>query len=144
MGIYTSVSIGKKSDITLKTSVEGKPSLEVTPPPEFHGPEDKWSPEDLFSASISSCFILTFKAIASFKKLEWSEIEVKVDAKLEKTESGLKFTTVDIFPRLTVCCQGHDLDAYLKVLMTAKDGCLVTSSMNCDFKLHPKVLFKEK
>jgi organic hydroperoxide reductase OsmC/OhrA len=143
MSVYKTITKGVEGDIQLDLSCEGKPSLEVTPPPEFKGPKDQWSPEDLFCASISSCYLLTFKALARFKKLEWRELEVEVDAHLEKTDLGLKFTTVEIYPRLTICCQDN-VDVYLETLEKAKSNCLVTSSMNCEFIVKPKVKIKAK
>ena len=143
MSIYKTVAKGISESIELDVSSLKKPNISVTPPPEFKGPEDKWSPEDLFSASISSCYLLTFKALARAKKLEWREIEVSVDARLEKSGKGLKFTKVDIHPRLTICCQTN-VDNYLEVLEKAKTHCLVTSSMNCDFSVIPKVIVKAK
>lgn len=143
MSVYKTFANGNSDSVELEVGCEHKPDLCVTPPPEFKGPIDKWSPEDLFSASISSCYLLTFKALVRAKKLEWRNIEISVDAHLEKTEKGLKFTKVDIFPRLTICCQTN-VDDYLAVLEKAKTHCLVTSSMNCDFSVIPKVIVKAK
>ncbi len=138
MGIYQTQAINQQSDKVLKLSVKGLSDISVSPPPEFGGPEGYLTPEDLFSASISTCFILTFKAISRAKKLDWKSIDVKVEAKLEKSQQGLKFTTVDIFPVLTICCK-ENVDPYLELLAKAKDSCLVTKSMNCDFSVHPKI-----
>lgn len=143
MSIYKTVTTGHSDKVELDLVCVDKPSLTVTPPPEFKGPKDQWSPEDLFCASISSCYLLTFKAMARFKKLEWRDLEVEVDAHLEKTDSGLKFTTVEIYPRLTICCQDN-VDKYLEALEKAKSNCLVTSSMNCEFIVKPKVKIKAK
>ncbi len=143
MSTYTTVSFGVPDDLNLKTSGEGKEDLHLAPPPEFNGIEGVWTPEDLFSASISSCYILTFKAFASYKKVEWLNIEVKVDAELEKTPEGFKFTKVDIYPFLTICCQDN-VDPYLKLLEKSKGACLVTNSMNCEFEVHPKIRVKAK
>ena len=47
------------------------PDLETAPPPEFDGPGGLWSPENLLCAAVADCFILTFRAIASFSRLSW-------------------------------------------------------------------------
>ncbi|AYF43892.1 MULTISPECIES: OsmC family protein [Halobacteriovorax] len=138
MATYTTVTTGRADNIELNLTAEKKESLTVTPPPQFQGVEDKWSPEDLFSASISSCYILTFKSFAQFQKLAWTNIEVKADAHLEKVEKGFAFTKVDIYVNLEICCEGN-VDPYLELLYKAKDNCLVTKSMNCEFSLHPKI-----
>jgi organic hydroperoxide reductase OsmC/OhrA len=143
MGIYTTVTKGTQENIELETSSDKKPNLAVTPPPEFKGPEGYWTPEDLFSSAISSCYLLTFKAIARMKKMDWISLEVKVDAKLEKSKSGLKFTEVKIYPHLEICCD-FNVDPYLELLMKSKDNCLVTNSMNCDFEVIPKIKVRTK
>lgn len=141
--MYTTNSIAQPEVVELRTTSAGKEDIIVTPPPEFNGPDGFWTPEDLFSASISSCYILTFKGIAKFKKMEWDNIDVKVEAQLEKTESGYRFTKATISPRLTICCKTN-VDAYLEILDRAKKTCLVTNSMNTEFVLVPKVIVKAK
>lgn len=141
MGIYNSKSFATSDNVQLKTSARDLESITMTPPPEFGGPEGYWTPEDLFSASISSCYILSFKALARAKKMDWESLDVKVDAKLEKTKTGLKFTKVDIYSHLEICCKDN-IDPYLELLMKTKDICLVTNSMNCEFTVHPKIRLK--
>jgi organic hydroperoxide reductase OsmC/OhrA len=143
MSIYQTTATGNSEDLKLSLTANNKPGMIVTPPAEFGGIDTEWSPEDLFCASISSCFILTFKFLARTKKLSWEKITVEVDAHLEKSGKGLKFTKVIINPRLTICCS-KTVDTYLEILMKAKDNCLVTNSMNCDFEVKPKVIVKAK
>lgn len=141
MSIYQTIASNNKDDLELQLNGAGKPMIISTPPSEFGGIDTEWSPEDLFSGSISSCYILTFKFLARMKKLDWVNIEVKVDANLEKAQKGLKFTTVLISPKLTVCCS-NDVDPFLELLYKAKDNCLITNSMNCEFEVKPKVIVK--
>lgn len=143
MGIYTTHVSGASNQLELTVSSPKKSSLVATPPCEFGGVDHQWSPEDFFSASISSCYILTFKFLARSKKLDWISIDVKVDAHLEKVERGLKFTRVIIEPNLTICCS-KNVDPYLELLQKAKDNCLVTNSMNCDFEVVPKIRVRAK
>lgn len=141
MGVYITKTTGRPEKIELETMSAGKEELKITPPPEFKGPDGFWTPEDLFCASISSCYILTFKSFSEFKKMDWVSIEVEAKAHLEKTDNGLRFTKVEIYPKLTICCKDN-VDPYLKLLEKSKDHCLVTNSMNCDFELFPKIKVK--
>ena len=143
MGSYITTAMGTPDALELKVQGENKSGIIVTPPSEFGGVNNEWSPEDLFSASISSCYILTFKFLAKSKKLEWIDIDVKVDAILEKVERGFRFTKAIIEPQLTVCCS-KDVDPYLEILVKAKETCLVTNSMNCEFEVNPKIKVKAK
>lgn len=137
--IYTTSAQGT-NDVILKLTSENLPSLEVTPPKEFGGPEGYWNPEALFSSTVSTCFILTFKAIARASKLPWEEIIVDADAYLDKSEGKMSFTKVDIFVSLKVA-ENNNEDAYLKALKKAEENCLITNSIKARVELHPKLIF---
>lgn len=141
--IYTSIARASYDEFELKVDSKNKDSLVVAPPKEFGGVDNIWSPEDLFSAAISSCFILTFRSMAKFKKMEWLDLEVSVHAELDKVTKGFQFTNVIIEPRLIICCD-YDVDPYIDLLHKAEKNCLVSKSMNCEFILKPKVIVKAK
>lgn len=143
MGLYTTHATGHFDQMNLEITALDKPNIISSPPPEFNGPKDLWSPEDLFCASISSCFILTAKALARARKLDWITLEVTTEAKLEKVEGGLKFTDVTVSPTLSICCT-QNADPYLELLYKAKESCLVARSINCNFILKPKIHLKAK
>lgn len=137
--IYTTSATGT-NEVILELKSENLPSMQVTPPKEFGGPEGYWNPEAFFSAAISTCFILTYKAIARGKKLEWEKIDVEVDAYLDKAGSKLSFSRVEIFVTLRVPASGADkVEAYQKALEKAEETCLITNSINAAIQLHPKV-----
>ena len=46
------------------------PQLQVDAPPEFKGHHGVWTPEHLFVASVNSCFMTTFLAIAENSRLD--------------------------------------------------------------------------
>ena len=64
-------------------SVPVLPSLKVDAPPEFKGHEGVWTPEHLFVASVNSCFMTTFLAIAENSKLEFVSFTADAKGKLE-------------------------------------------------------------
>ncbi|MGI4992146.1 OsmC family protein [Halobacteriovorax sp. GFR7] len=138
MSIYSTNTHGERNDGRMKISSKGKQNLEATAPPEFKGPEGEWSPEDLFSASISSCYLLSFKALAQARKMDWDTLDVKADAKLERKDGKLTFTNVEIQPNLVVSGK-ENVEDYLKLLEETQHKCLVTNSMNCKFTLNPKI-----
>ncbi len=137
--VYTTTVRGT-NDVILTLSADKLPQLQVSPPKEFDGPEGHWSPEMFFSASISTCFILTFKSITRSKKLIWDSINVDADAYLDKTDNRLSFTRADIFVTLTIpSSESGKEEAYLKALHKAEETCLITSSINAQTQLHPKI-----
>jgi len=137
--VYTTTVQGT-NDVLLDLSSGNLPPLKVSPPKEFGGPEGYWNPEAFFSASISTCFILTFKAIARGKKLPWDKINVDVDAYLDKTINKLSFNRIEIFVTLTIPkSEEEKQESYLKALHQAEESCLITNSINAAIELHPKI-----
>lgn len=137
--VYTTTAEGS-NEVILELTSENLPPLSVTPPKEFGGPEGYWNPEALFSAAISTCFILTFKAISRGKKLVWDSITVDVDAYLDQTNNKLSFTRADIFVTLKIPASAAGTeDAYLRSLQRAEETCLITNSIKASLQLHPKI-----
>jgi organic hydroperoxide reductase OsmC/OhrA len=60
------------------------PAISVGAPLEFKGREGQWTPEHLFVASINTCFMLTFLAIAENSKLPLVSFSSTAKGKLEK------------------------------------------------------------
>src|SRR5690606_22424787 len=73
--------------------------IECATPPEFpSGIPGIWSPEHLYAASINSCYMATFLAIAENFKLQLEQFEFKTVAKLEVVEGKFLITEAEIFP----------------------------------------------
>jgi organic hydroperoxide reductase OsmC/OhrA len=120
--------------------VEGLPDLSVATPPEFGGHEGYWSPEHLFEASVNSCFMATFLAMAGNSKLEFESFDSTATGKLEKVEGvGLQITEISIRPVLVIS-NTKDLERGLKLLEKAEKYCLISNSIKSRITLEPVVL----
>lgn len=75
---------------------KGLQTLEVSSPPEFHGRSGLWTPEHLFVASVNSCFMLTFLAIAKLAKLAFESFSCYASGKLERGDYSFKFTEITL------------------------------------------------
>src|SRR2546429_6752935 len=71
------------------------PNLHVDAPPEFKGHDGVWTPEHLFVASVNTCFMTTFLAIAENSKLEVVSFKADAKGKLEKLD-GQGFMMTEI------------------------------------------------
>ena len=130
-------------DSLLTVSSKDKPDITTSAPVQFGGPQGNWTPEDFFCASISSCFILTFKNYTKGKKLDWRNIKVDVDAILDVQDRKLSFTKVIIKVNLEICCESN-VDPYLKALEKSEKMCLITNSINSEIELKPFIKVKAK
>ncbi len=130
------VTIDALPEDRLQASATGLPLLEVDSPLGFGGPGDRWSPEDLLMASVSSCLVLSFRAIAKASGLQWLNITCESSGTLDKVERTMKFTRVDTAVRLVIPA-GEDVAKAEKVLAKAETSCLISNSLSaqahCDF-----------
>ena len=119
-------------------SATGLPTLKLAPPRQFDGPGDQWSPEDLLMASVSSCMVLSFKAIARTSKFEWSSIGVTANGKLDKSTDAIKFTEIHLQAMLTIPSE-ENFEKAGKLLEKAKATCFISNTLNCELSLDYKV-----
>ena len=119
------------------------PNLETAPPPEFDGPEGVWSPETLLCASIADCFILTFRAVSRAARLEWSQLECRVEGVLERIERTSQFTRYTTFAKLTIPA-GTDAAKARGLLEQAEHGCLIANSLRGSRSLEAEVSIADR
>ena len=112
--------------------------IQSTAPPEFGGPEGNWSPETLLVAAVADCFVLSFKAIAGASRLEWLEIDCGGEGVLEKTDTGMRFTHINLNVHLRVPA-GADVARAERLLEKAEKACLVSNSLNSEIHLTLRV-----
>jgi len=115
------------------------PKLNVDAPPEFKGHEGVWTPEHLFVASVNSCFMTTFLAIAENSKLEFIKFYAGAEGKLEKVEvKGLMITHITLRPQLVVK-HSRDTERALRIFEKAEKHCLISNSIKTETTLEPQV-----
>lgn len=83
----------------LNSSMSDKGCIEVATPPQFpKGVHGIWSPEHLFTASVASCFMTTFLAIAENSKLDFKTFDCKATGILEQVNGQFLMTAVELEP----------------------------------------------
>jgi organic hydroperoxide reductase OsmC/OhrA len=111
-------------------------TIECATPPEFpNGVPNIWSPEHLFIASINSCYMATFLAIAHNFKVEIEDFSCKTIAKLEMVEGKYLISQAEMFPVVKLKNVETDTDKAQRIVEKAKAGCLVTNSMKTEILL---------
>ena len=117
------------------------PKLQVDAPIEFKGHEGVWTPEHLFVASVNSCFMTTFLAIAENSKLEFVSFSADAQGKLEKLDGqGFIMTEVILRPKLVIS-HARDAERAGRILEKAEKNCLISNSIKTETKLEPEVSF---
>lgn len=118
----------------------GTPVLDVSSPPEFQGQEGMWTPETLFVASVGTCFVLTFLAIAQLSRLPIADLRVSARGRLEKVEgAGYQMTEILIQPVLRVRSES-DRERAERLLEKAERNCFISNSIRATVRLEPEVI----
>ena len=108
-------------------------------PPEFKGRAGDWSPEHLLVASLSSCYMLTFVAIAEFSKIAIVSFSASAKGKLEKVEGGTyQITEIVVKPRVVIG-SANDLPRMPRILEKAKENCFISNSIKSKIRIEPEV-----
>ncbi len=121
------------------TSFDLNQTIEVATPPEFpNGIPGIWSPEHLFVASVSSCLMTTFLAIAEYSKLDYEEFRVKAVGTLEKVEGKFVISKIELLPELLITDASKEEKA-LRILEKSEAACLISNSIKSEIVLHPTI-----
>ena len=127
---------------SLVVSADNLPSLNVSPPIQFGGPGDAWSPEDLQLAAVSSCLILSFKAIAAASHLEWLSISCDTKGTLDKQDRKVCFTAFTTSVKIGINNEGDRAKAE-RIIHKADETCLISNSLNAPAYLIVEIVVKD-
>ena len=125
-------------DSLVKLEIEGLASMESGPPKEFGGSGEQWSPEDLLIAAVADCFVLSFKAVATASKFQWTSLSCTATGTLDKVERAMQFTALNIKASLTVPADA-DVERAKALLQKSESVCFITNSLKAQKTLEIEV-----
>ena len=129
----------KEGRIGILSSDKLDDRIEVATPPEFPGGiEGIWSPEHLYVASVSSCFMTSFTAVAEYSKLSFEELTVPATGVMSNETGKYVITEIILRPTLTISDESKK-DKALRILQKAEEICLITRSIKTEVKLEPNI-----
>lgn len=113
--------------------------IEVVTPPEFpKGIPGFWSPEHLFVASVNSCFMTTFLAVAENSKLDFTHFECNAIGTLDRIDGKYCITEITLSPILTINDENFK-EKGIRVMEMSEKACLISNSITSKVILQPKV-----
>jgi peroxiredoxin-like protein len=123
----------------LLSSPELEESIAVVTPPEFPGGmKGVWSPEHLFVASISSCLMTTFLAVAERSHLAFERFNCGASGKLEMVDGKYMMSEITLLPVVVVKSEA-DRGKAEKVLEKAEANCLISNSVKSKIIFEPRI-----
>jgi len=132
---YTVNLIWENDRKGIMSSPELATKIEVATPPEFDkGMPNIWSPEHLFTASVVSCFMTTFLAIAEYSKLEYIKFSCNAEGVLEKIDGKYLMTKIILKPELTIA-ELDKMERAQRILEKSEAACLISNSIKSEIEL---------
>ena len=127
----------KTYDRTHNIQLGGGSSIQGSSAPEFAGNAKLANPEELFTASIASCFMLTFLFWAAMKGLVIDDYECEAVGTLGKNSEGkMAMTEVVLRPKVTFQDNKNPEPQVLEELFKkAHDNCFISSSVKTGIKI---------
>ena len=114
--------------------------VEAAAAPAYLGDPSCVDPEEAFTASISSCHLLTFLAIAARRRLTVDFYEDKAVGYLEKNTAGrLAMTRVELFPKVVFAANvAIDRMKLEKLHHEAHEHCFIANSVTTEITVNIK------
>jgi organic hydroperoxide reductase OsmC/OhrA len=118
----------------IQTAFEAKshdlPTISCAIPPEFQGAGNGYSPEDLYTLSLVTCFIATFKVFAEKSQFSFQSIILKANLTIDRNEKGVP-TLTRIETEVTLY-GAQDQEKARKLLQDAERYCLVSNAIKSE------------
>jgi organic hydroperoxide reductase OsmC/OhrA len=107
--------------------------------PKYLGSTSKVDPEEMLVASLSSCHMLTFLAIAAQKKLVIDSYDVDaVGVMARNAEGKLAITQVTLRPRIVFSGAAPDEATLEHMHHDSHEQCFIASSVKCEVSVEPQ------
>ena len=112
-------------------------AVDASAAPDFLGDETRVDPEEAFVASLSSCHMLTFLAIAARKRLPVESYVDRAVGRLEKNAEGvLAVTEVILRPRIVFAADAVvSSEKLAKLHEIAHRQCFIANSVTTDVRV---------
>jgi organic hydroperoxide reductase OsmC/OhrA len=123
---------------THRVEFAGRPVLEISGAPQYRGDGTKLNPEELLVASLASCQLLTYLALATRAGVEVLAYEDAPVGTLAIVDKKMRMAEILLRPRITIAA-GGDVDTARALVERAHDGCFIGNSLACAVRLEPEI-----
>jgi organic hydroperoxide reductase OsmC/OhrA len=121
-----------------RVEFSGRPAIEVSAAPQYKGDASRLNPEELFVASLASCQMLTYLALARGSRLDVVSYEDEATATLAMADKRMRITGVLLRPRIMVA-PGGDVAKATALVESAHRGCFIANSVACTVRCEPQI-----
>jgi len=118
---------------------EGRPAIEAAAAPQYKGDPSRVNPEELFVASLASCQMLTYLALAARSGVGVITYEDRARGTLTIADKKMRVTEVVLRPRITLA-PGTDEAKARALVEAAHDGCFIANSVACTVRTEAELV----
>ena len=90
-------------------------------------------------ASVETCFVFTFRAVAEASKFDFLSLEVSGRGTVDRKDGGTRFIDIVLRSRLALP-KGADLERAKRILEKGKNACLVTASLSVPVRMESEIV----
>ncbi len=114
-------------------------ALRLSADPAFRGEASLLNPEQLLVASVVSCQLLSFLAVAARARVDIRAYEDDAEGVMPEEESPLRLTEITLRPRIVVA-PGTSEERILHLVDLAHRECYIANSLRTDIRIEPTVV----
>ena len=115
-----------------------RPAIEASGAPQYKGDATKLNPEELFVASLVSCQMLSYLALATRAGVDVLAYEDHGEGTMTIADKRMRITEVRLRPRITLA-PGADEGKALALVESAHDACFIANSVSCAVRVEPVI-----
>jgi organic hydroperoxide reductase OsmC/OhrA len=119
-----------------------KASIEGSADPSYRGDTARVNPEELFVASVASCHLLTYLALAVRARMDVISYADDAEGIMQMVGDKMKVTDVILRPSI-VLGAGADLDKAQALHDQAHKQCFIANSVTCDIRIEAMIKVAE-
>ena len=112
--------------------------LVLSSDPAFHGDAELPNPEQLLLASVSSCQLLSFLAMAARSRVDVYAYEDDAEAIMPEDQRPRRITQITLRPRIVVS-PAADLDRVGRLVARAHAECFIANTVTAEVVVDPTV-----
>lgn len=106
--------------------------------PAFAGNARLANPEQLLLASVTSCQLLSFLALAARSRIDVLAYEDEAEAVMPEDQRPMRITSITLRPRIVVAVD-VDVDRVERLVAQAHDACFIANSVTADIVIDPLI-----
>jgi organic hydroperoxide reductase OsmC/OhrA len=117
----------------------GRPVLELSGAPQYRGDGTKLNPEELLVASLASCQLLSYLALAGRAGVEVLAYDDQPVGTLAIADKKMRVTEILLRPRIAISA-ASDAAAARALVDKAHDVCFIGNSLSCAVRIEPEIV----